>query len=100
MKRVRHILLLIFTASLSFGQITKIAPDLLGLLNGLLQPVNVVVQYNNAPGLLDLTQLLSLGGTINQQYSLIPAVAVKLPAAAVPVLALVSNVAYISVDRQ
>jgi serine protease AprX len=89
----------LISTGLSFGQNSKIAPDLLGLLNNLLGPVNVVVQYQNAPGLLDITQLLSLGGTIHYQYSAIPAVSVTLPKAVVTVLSLLSDVAYISLDR-
>ena len=90
----------LLSATTGFGQVSKIAPDLLSLLTGLLQPVNVVVQYNSAPSLLDITKLLTLGGTINAQYSLIPAIAVKLPAAVVTVLALDPGIAYISPDRQ
>ena len=82
-----------------FGQTSKIAPDLLALLTGLLKPVNVIVQYNSAPTLLNLTQLLSLGGTINAQYSIIPAISVTLPAAVVDLLALEPAVAYISPNR-
>ena len=99
MKRLRLLSLLFLSSMLSFGQVSKIAPDLLSLLKGLTKPVNVVIQYNSAPGLLNLTQLLTLGGTINAQYSLIPAIAVKLPAAVVPVLSLLPEIAYISPDR-
>jgi serine protease AprX len=99
MKRFRLLAILLLTSMMSFGQSSKIAPDLLSLLKGLTKPVNVVIQYNNAPTLLNLTQLLSLGGTINAQYSLIPAIAVKLPAVVVAVLALVPDIAYISPDR-
>ena len=63
-------------------------------------PTNVVVQYNSTPSLLNITQLLSLGGVINAQYTSIPAIAVKLPAAVVSILALNPAVAYISPDRQ
>ena len=61
--------------------------------------MNVIVQYNSAPTLLNLTQLLSLGGTINAQYSIIPAISVTLPAAVVDLLALEPAVAYISPNR-
>ena len=90
---------LMASTGLAFAQTSKIAPDLVNLLSNLLGPVRVVVQYNSAPGLLQLTQLLTLGGTINQQYSAIPAVAVTLPAAVVDVLSLSPAVAYISLDR-
>src|SRR5262249_20804656 len=78
----------------------KLAPDLISLLTGLTQPVDVVIQYNSAPGLLDLTKLLSLGGIINFQYTEIPAISVKLPAAVVALLSLDRSIAYISPDRQ
>src|SRR5580704_10639395 len=100
---LRNILLwssLAASTALSFAQTTKIAPDLINLITGLLQPVNVVVQYNSTPGPLELTLLLSLGGIITQQYSSIPAVAVTLPSVVVSVLALQPAVAYISPDRQ
>jgi serine protease AprX len=100
MKRAALFFILLLTASSSFGQLSKIAPDLLSILNGLTQPVNVVIQYNNTPGLLDITKLLGLGGVINAQYTLIPGIAVKLPAAVVAVLALDPGIAYISPDRQ
>ncbi len=104
MKRLRRSVILLtftlFSATLSFGQVSKIAPDLLSLLNGLTQPVNVVIQYNSAPGLLNITKLLALGGVIYDQYELIPAIAAELPAAVVGLLALDPSVAYISPDRQ
>jgi serine protease AprX len=104
MKQVRkHLLLwsfLFLSTSVSFAQTSKIAPDLLGLLLGALAPVKVVIQYNSAPGLLDIGKLLSLGGTITQQYTLIPGLAVTLPSAVVSLLALDPAIAYISPDRQ
>ena len=89
----------VISTSTAFAQSSKIAPDLLGLLGGLLAPTNVVIQYNSAPTLLNVTKLLSLGGVINAQYVSIPAIAVKLPAVVVQVLALDPAVAYISPDR-
>ncbi len=104
MKRLSRSLILltasVFSAGVSFGQISKIAPDLISLLTDLTKPVNVVIQYNSAPGLLNIAKLLSLGGVIHQQYSLIPAIAVQLPAAVVDLLALDPSIAYISPDRQ
>ena len=104
MKRLSRLLIVLtfglFSSTFSFGQVSKIAPDLLGLLKGLTQPVNVVIQYNSAPGLLNITKLLSLGGVIHDQYSLIPAIAVQLPAAVVAILSLDPSIAYISPDRQ
>ena len=96
----RALILLLLLGGSAFGQVSKIAPDLLSLLSGLLSPVNVIVQYNSAPSLLDITELLSLGGVINLQYSSIPAISVKLPPLAITTLALLTNVSYISPDRQ
>lgn len=59
---------LILTTGISSGQVSKIAPDLLNLLTGLLKPVNVIVQYNNTPGLVDLTKILSLGYSAPPAY--------------------------------
>lgn len=89
----------LISTSMVFAQSSKIAPDLLSLLSGMLTPTNVVIQYNSAPTLLNVTKLLALGGTINAQYVSIPAIAVKLPAAVVEILALDPSIAYISPDR-
>ena len=89
----------LISTGLASAQASKIAPDLVNLLTGLLKPTNVVIQYNTAPTLLNVTKLLSLGGVINAQYVSIPAIAVKLPAAVVSVLALDPSIAYISPDR-
>jgi serine protease AprX len=90
----------LFSTTVSFGQISKIAPDLLGLLTGLTKPVNVVIQYNSAPGLLNIAKLLSLGGVIHAQYTVIPGIAVQLPSVVVELLALDPAIAYISPDRE
>ena len=90
---------LLASTGLAFAQTSKIAPDLQSLLSNLLGPVNVVVQYNSAPGPVQITQLLALGGTIAQQYSVIPGIAVTLPASVVDLLSLSPAVAYISLDR-
>lgn len=104
MKRIRRQIILwsclLLSTGLSFGQGSKISLDLVALLQGLLAPVDVVVQYNAAPGLLDITKLLTQGGTINAQYTLIPGIAVRLPATVVSILALDPSVAYITPDRQ
>jgi serine protease AprX len=100
MKRVRLILFaLLLWGSVSFGQVSKIAPDLLNLLGDLTQPVEVIVQFDSQPGLLNITQLLSLGGVIQFQYVNLPAIAVTLPAVAVDILALDPAVTYISPNR-
>ena len=87
-------------ATLSFGQVSNIAPDLLTLISGATQPVNVIVQFDAAPTLLQVLNLQALGAVTTRQYSSFPAVAITLPAAAVPVLALTPGVAYVSPDRQ
>ena len=69
---------LLLGAPLGFSQTLKIAPDLRTLLGNVLTPVDVVIQYNSAPGLLDITRVLSQGGIINAQLNLIPAIAVKI----------------------
>ncbi|MGA3188640.1 MAG: hypothetical protein ABSF22_16160, partial [Bryobacteraceae bacterium] len=91
---------MLVSTGLGFGQVSKIAPDLESLLHNLLEPTNVVIQYNSAPTLLNVVKLLSLGGVINAQYVSIPAIAAKLPGAVVAILALDPSVAYISPDRQ
>ena len=48
---------------------------------------------------MNIAKLLSLGGVINAQYVSIPAIAVKLPAVVVSILALDPAIAYISPDR-
>src|SRR6266849_13960 len=83
----------------AFAQNLKIAPDLIGILTGALAPVNVVVQYQVAPTLADILELVSLGGVIHYQYTVIPGVSVTLPAVSVTTLSLLSSVAYITPDR-
>ena len=91
--------LILFSTGVLSAQSLKIAPDLQSLISNALAPVDVVIQYNAAPGLLDITKIVSLGGVVKTQYTLIPGVAVRLPAAVVAMLALDPGIAYISVDR-
>src|SRR5215831_10590158 len=104
MKFLRRYLLLFTvlaaTCQLGFGQISKISSDLISVLNNALQPVDVIVQYNSNPTLLNVTQLLALGGRVNQQYSSVPAIAVKLPVGLlVNAVAQLPGVAFITRDR-
>ena len=104
MKFLRHQALLLagllFGTSVGFGQVSKLAPDLLSLVADATKPVKVVVQYSTVPTLLNILNLQALGGIITQRYTSIPAVAVTLPAIVVPVVALDPTVAYISPDRE
>jgi len=69
-------------------------------LNNLFGPVNVIVQYNSTPGLVQQLELVALGGTITHQYSAIPAVSVTLPGAGILGLLRDPLVSFISLDRQ
>lgn len=80
-------------------QLVKLSPDTLELLNKPLEPIEVIIQFDSAPLVTDLLRILALGGTITEQYTLLPAVAVTLPAGAVVPLVLLPNIGYISVDR-
>jgi hypothetical protein len=119
MKFLRRQLLLwtcvLLSTALSFGQNSKIAPDLLKQL-GNAGSVNVVVQYTPSAssgggllggllGLVDdilggLLNLISdLGGVVTQQYSSVPGLAATMPASQVSTLANNSSVTYVSLDR-
>lgn len=69
-------------------------------MNNLFGPVNVIVQYNSTPGLVQQLELVALGGTITHQYSAIPAVSVTLPGAGILGLLRDPLVSFISLDRQ
>lgn len=100
-KRITLWFCLAISTSLSFGQgASKLASDLESLLNNLLGPVNVIVQYNSTPGLVQQWELVALGGTITHQYSAIPAVSVTLPGAGIRGLLRDPLVSFISLDRQ
>src|SRR5580704_5699350 len=106
MKLVRQILsvggLLLLSTGL-FGQSSKLAPDVVALLNNPAasqQQVSLIVQFN-PPSLLQ--SVLSLGGLLpgvtKLVYTLIPAVSQVVPVSSI--LNLVSNpsVKYVSLDR-
>src|SRR5712692_2899298 len=100
MKKTILLLALFLMALPGFADTSKLAGDLLGLLSNPLGSVDVIVQYKSAPTFLDLAQLTALGGTVTGQYSLIPAVKVTLPSAAVVLVSDLLNVAYMSPNRQ
>src|SRR4051794_5416445 len=76
-------------------QPAKIAPDLLGATG----KVDVVVQYVRQPGLLDLQNLLNLGGLLQTTLSLINAVEYLLPVTSLGPISDDPNVVYISPNR-
>src|SRR5947209_10534175 len=84
----------------AFGQTIKLSTDLQNLLSNTLGSANVIVQFNQAPSILDLSQISILGGTVTRQYALIPAVAARLPIAGVLTLANSLGVRFVSLDRQ
>ncbi len=119
MKRlIRNLLLwscFLASTALSFAQNPKISPDLQSQLGAASGSIHVVVQYNqntNSGGLLGdllntvdnvldglLNLVKSLGGTVTQQYTNLPALAATMPASQISTLANNSSVAYVSLDR-
>jgi serine protease AprX len=96
MKRlVVLILMSTLTVASVAAQSTKVSPD---LQRSTASHVQVVVQYNNSPGLLDL-QLLSTLGSILNSLPLLNAIVADLPLSKVLSLANQSNVKYVSLDR-
>src|SRR5580704_14096712 len=94
MKRLLLILLLV-AGTLANAQNPKLSPD---LQKTTATKVQVVVQYNNAPGTPDLNLLGTLGSILNK-LPLVNAIVADLPLANVLSLANQSNVKYISLDR-
>jgi serine protease AprX len=84
--------------SFAFGaQTAKISRDLDATNSA--GPVNVIVQYNQPPTLLQLQNVLNLGGLLKQELGLITARVFSIPASALGQLAADPNVVYISPDR-
>jgi serine protease AprX len=89
------LILLMLTGTLAYANQSKLSPDLQAATA---PSVRVVVQYNQAPGLLDLNLLGTLGSILNS-LPLVNAVAAELPLANVLTLSNQANVKYISLDR-
>src|ERR1700683_290558 len=89
------LMLLMITGTLAYANQSKLSPD---LQSSTAPSVRVVVQYTQAPGLLDLNLLGTLGSILNS-LPLVNAVAAELPLANVLTLSNQANVKYISLDR-
>src|SRR5271165_4662742 len=94
MKRFAVVLLLL-AGSLSYANDSKLSPD---LKSSTASTVRVVVQYNQAPGLLDLNLLGTLGSILNS-LPLVNGVVADLPLVNVLTLSNQADVKYISLDR-
>src|SRR5437660_1673601 len=86
-----------------FGQSSKLAPDVLALVNNpsaSQQQVNVIVQFN-PPSLLQTVIGLAglLPGVINLVYTIIPAVSQIVTVSSILSLASNPSVKYVSLDR-
>src|SRR5882724_6594589 len=82
-----------------YAQSLKLASELTGLLNQPLLRLPVVIQYQSTPGPLDLLKLNLLGGVVNHQYSLIPAVSANLSISGILSLLLEPGITFITPDR-
>jgi len=101
--RSKSLLLLIsavLAAGTANGQSQKLSQDLEQLIGQTLEPVNVIIQFKTAPTILDLAALDLVGALITRTYSVIPAVAVTLPASKILGLLLsLTDITYITPDR-
>src|ERR1700761_4804366 len=95
MKRFVLVLLIAALSARCAADNTKLSPD---LQQTKAQHARVVVQYNQAPGLLDLNLLGTLGSILNS-LPLVNGIVAQLPLANVLVLSNQANVKYISLDR-
>jgi len=95
MKKILVLLLLAAASTAALAQNSKLSPD---LQQSTASNVQVVVQYNNPPSVLDLGLLSSLG-SILEQIPLINAVIADLPLSGALSLANQSDVKYVSLDR-
>src|ERR1700683_3262023 len=95
MKRVL-VLLILASVTLAYANDAKLSPDLKA---STAPNARVIVQYNSAPGLLDL-QLLSTLGSILNAVPLVNGIVAELPLANILSLSNQSNVKYITLDRQ
>ena len=95
--RVIAVVALGFLPSYMRGQ--TLAPDLISSIVGLVGPVRVIVQFDHAPGLVELLQVTGLGGKVLGNLVNVNGLVLELPAALVPVLSLLPGVFYVSPDR-
>ena len=84
-------------ASLAFAGSPKLSKDLEGKKAS--DQVDVIVQYTQAPTARHHQKVLSRGGTLKQELSVVKAGAYSMPASALASLAADPEVAYISPDR-
>jgi len=89
----------LLAATAANGQINKLSSDLTQLLSQLGTSTTVIVQFQQAPTALDLLNLQLLGGSVQQTYSVIPAVLVKLPVASLLSVVNLLDVVYVSPNR-
>jgi len=87
---------LLATVTLAYADDSKLSPDLLA---SSAPHARVVVQYNQAPGPLDLLFLLQLLGSIVNKLPLVNGIVADLPLANILSLSNQANVKYISLDR-
>ena len=88
---------LVLIASLASAGSSKISKDLVGKKAS--DQVNVIVRYTRTPTARHHHKVLSLGGTLKQELSVIKAGAYSIPASALASLVADPEVAYVSLDR-
>ena len=81
------------------AQTQKLSLDLQQILESTLTPVQVIIQFKSSPGILYLAALDLVGAVITRTYTLIPAIAVTLPAPQLLGLLSLTNIVYITPDR-
>jgi serine protease AprX len=94
MKKIALVVMLL-AGTLAYANNAKMSPDLQASKAA---NVRVLVQYNQAPGLLDLNLLGTLGSILNA-LPLVNGIVAQLPLANILTLSNQSNVKYISLDR-
>jgi serine protease AprX len=96
-KRVFSILgVAVICSNLLVASSSKLAPELAKQPAG---NVNVIIQYKQAPGPVDLLLISVLGGVLSATLSALNIEIATLPASSLPQLSNSANVAYISTDR-
>ena len=84
------------TVTLAYADDSKLSPDLRKLSAS---HATVVVQYNQAPSLLDLQSITKLLGSVISKIPLVNGIVADLPLASILSLSNQANVKYISLDR-